>query len=30
MKSMLFALLVAFLAVLAMGPYVIPMLRRMS
>ena len=30
MKSMLFALLIAFLAVLAMGPYVIPMLRRMS
>ena len=30
MKSMLFALLIAFLAVIAMGPVVIPMLRRMS
>lgn len=30
MKSMLFALLIAFLAVLAMGPFVIPMLRKLS
>ena len=30
MKSMLFALLIAFLAVLAMGPFVIPLLRRLS
>lgn len=30
MKSMLFALLIAFLAVLAMGPFVIPLLRRMA
>ena len=30
MQSMLFALLVAFAAVLAMGPFVIPMLRRLN
>ena len=30
MQSMLFALLVAFAAVLAMGPFVIPLLRRLN